>query len=88
MKKEQKKTAEQFPPEVKELIHYTKDTAASEEPPHAGDTSLHIKHIHKEDEARIIQKVLEETKYNRGKAAQRLGICRATLWKKMKIYGL
>ena len=39
-------------------------------------------------EAQIIQKVLTQTKGNRKKAAQILGVNRTTLYNKMKKYGL
>lgn len=41
-----------------------------------------------EVETEIIRKTLEKAHYNRGKTAQILGISRATLWKKMKAFGL
>jgi transcriptional regulator of acetoin/glycerol metabolism len=35
-----------------------------------------------------IRAALEKAKYNRGEAAQVLGVSRTTLWRKMKQYGL
>jgi DNA-binding NtrC family response regulator len=40
------------------------------------------------DEIESIRKALHETKYNRGLAAERLGMSRTTLWRKMKQYRL
>ncbi|MDQ0428936.1 transcriptional regulator with PAS, ATPase and Fis domain [Planomicrobium stackebrandtii] len=38
----------------------------------------------KEIEQKIIEKVLKEENFNQTKAAQRLGMNRATLWRKLK----
>ena len=35
-----------------------------------------------------IEQALRETRYNRTQAAQRLGMSRTTLWRKMREYGL
>jgi DNA-binding NtrC family response regulator len=41
-----------------------------------------------EMERRYIEKVLENTGYNKGLAAKILGVPRTTLWRKMKVFGL
>ena len=41
-----------------------------------------------EDEFEILQSVLIRNRYNKNKTAEELGISRATLWRKMKKYGL
>ena len=41
-----------------------------------------------EDEIKQIIKALRETGYRKGEAAQKLGIDRSTLWRKMRKYGL
>jgi transcriptional regulator of acetoin/glycerol metabolism len=43
--------------------------------------------LHK-TERDILLKILEEVNQNRQKAAQRLGLSKATLWRKMKKHGL
>lgn len=43
-----------------------------------------LSHHKKENEADIILKALESSRYNKGKAAEILGISRTTLWKKLK----
>jgi propionate catabolism operon transcriptional regulator len=40
------------------------------------------------EEARMIQRALEETAFNKARAAKRLGISRTTLWRKMKSLGM
>jgi transcriptional regulator with PAS, ATPase and Fis domain len=39
-------------------------------------------------EAEIVKRTLEKSRGNRVKVAQELGISRATLWRKIKRYGL
>ena len=41
-----------------------------------------------EDEFEVLQSVLVRNRYNKNKTAEELGISRATLWRKMKKYGL
>jgi transcriptional regulator with PAS, ATPase and Fis domain len=43
-----------------------------------------LHHRKKENEADIVLKALEESQFNKGKAAEILGISRTTLWKKIK----
>lgn len=50
------------------------------------NTSLNLKDAAAEAEAEVLRQVLEEVKYNRTKAAQKLGIDRKTLFNKMKQY--
>jgi len=54
------------------------------------DSSLSIKEDHpfEKAEAEIVKRTLEKSRGNRVKAAQELGISRATLWRKIKRYGL
>jgi len=40
--------------------------------------------VNKENEADIIRKALERSRFNKGKAAEILGMSRTTLWKKLK----
>ena len=47
-----------------------------------------LKRYSKSEEKVMVQRALEENRYNRGKTAQQLGISRATLWKRMKAWGL
>ncbi|MBF0431271.1 MAG: hypothetical protein HQK83_08340 [Fibrobacteria bacterium] len=42
----------------------------------------------RDSEMKIISEVLKETKFNKSKAAQELGMSRSTLWRKMKRYQL
>jgi PAS domain S-box-containing protein len=57
-----------------------------------GETSsfvaIHGEHPFEKAEAEIVKKTLERNRGNRIKAAQELGISRATLWRKMKRHGL
>ncbi len=53
----------------------------------AGDRTL-LKRYSKSEEKVLIQRALEENRYNRTKTAKQLGISRATLWKRMKSWGL
>lgn len=50
--------------------------------------SLKEEHPFEKAEAEIVKRTLEKHKGNRIKAAQELGISRATLWRKIKRYGL
>ena len=50
--------------------------------------SLKEKHPLEKAEAEIVKRTLEKNMGNRVKAAQELGISRATLWRKIKRYGL
>jgi two-component system response regulator HydG len=50
------------------------------------NTSVNLKDAAAEAEAELLRNVLEEVKYNRTKAAQKLGIDRKTLFNKMKQY--
>ena len=43
-----------------------------------------LNHQKKENEADIIRKALERSRFNKGKAAEILGMSRTTLWKKLK----
>ncbi len=43
-----------------------------------------LNHRKKENEADVILKALEESQFNKGKAAGILGISRTTLWKKIR----
>jgi PAS domain S-box-containing protein len=54
------------------------------------DSSVSVKEDHpfEKAEAEIVKRTLEESRGNRIKAAQELGISRATLWRKIKRYGL
>ena len=54
------------------------------------DLSVSVKENHpfEKAEAEIVKKSLENNRGNRVKAAQELGISRATLWRKIKRYGL
>jgi PAS domain S-box-containing protein len=49
---------------------------------------LEEKHPFEKAEAEIVKRVLEENRGNRISAARELGISRATLWRKIKRYGL
>ena len=51
-------------------------------------TLVNLKDAAAEAEAEVLIKVLEEVKYNRTKAAKKLGIDRKTLFNKMKQYEL
>jgi len=50
--------------------------------------ALHEEHPFEKAEAEIVKKTLERHRGNRIEAAQELGISRATLWRKIKRYGL
>jgi transcriptional regulator with PAS, ATPase and Fis domain len=50
--------------------------------------SLKEEHPFENAEAEIVKRTLEKHKGNRIKAAQELGISRATLWRKINRYGL
>ena len=54
------------------------------------DTFVSLKEAHpfEKAEAEIVRRTLEKNRGNRVKAAQELGISRATLWRKIKRYGL
>ena len=54
------------------------------------DSSVPLKEGHpfEKAEAEIVKRTLEKNRGNRVKAAQELGISRATLWRKIKRYGL
>lgn len=47
-----------------------------------------LNRIDEDQEKVLIQKALKDNRYHRGKTSRKLGICRATLWKKMKKYNL
>jgi len=62
------------------------NTAPAQEAPPPAPTSL--KDAAAQAEADVLKKILEEVKYNRTKAAQKLGIDRKTLFNKMKQHNL
>jgi PAS domain S-box-containing protein len=47
-----------------------------------------LHHRKRENEADIVRKALEKSRFNKGKAAQILGISRTTLWKKLKEFDI
>jgi propionate catabolism operon transcriptional regulator len=47
-----------------------------------------LHHRKRENEADIFRKALEKSRFNKGKAAQILGISRTTLWKKLKEFDI
>ena len=51
---------------------------------HVGVLQFSANETLKEIERKLIEQVLEEEDFNQTKAAKRLGINRATLWRKLK----
>jgi propionate catabolism operon transcriptional regulator len=48
----------------------------------------YLRHKARDDEARSIRKILEESGFRRTTAAKKLGVSRTTLWRKMREMGL
>ncbi len=69
-----------LPPQVREAS----PDAVVARPPAAGS----LTHVRQVNEREHIQRVLQEVGFNRGRAAERLGVSRVTLYKKIKKYGL
>lgn len=84
--------------ELENVIEYTFSRTKSSKiiyeklPPNLKNLQLKIKSARGRskiiNEEEHIRKVLEELKWNRTQAAEKLGIGRATLWRKMKAYNL
>ncbi|MFT4857379.1 MAG: two-component system response regulator HydG [Algoriphagus sp.] len=76
-----------LPPELvyAKKFDFTTSPVNSGEVPHK-IISINLKDAAAEAEAELLRNVLEEVKYNRTKAAQKLGIDRKTLFNKMKQY--
>lgn len=65
-------------------------TEAKEEidPPTQSDLKSQVRNTTHQSEKSMIKEALENSRFNKGKAAKTLGISRTTLWRKMKEYGL
>jgi two-component system response regulator HydG len=87
-----KMTVSALPPEVVYARKFN-FTDSNSEAPISNNTvtskmPINLKDAAAEAEAEVLRKVLEEVKYNRTKAAKKLGIDRKTLFNKMKQYEL
>jgi len=80
-------TLSALPPELvyAKKFDFTDSSVNSGEVKHKS-ISINLKDATAEAEAELLRNVLEEVKYNRTKAAQKLGIDRKTLFNKMKQY--
>ena len=71
-----------------ELFEYQTGPVQSERVTAPGDSTASGPGTAGKTERETIQQALESTGYHRTKTAEKLGISRTTLWKKMKKYGL
>jgi len=67
-----------------ELIQYSPGTRRTTVEESRISLKEKLSHRKKENEADIILQALEENQFNKGKAAEILGISRTTLWKKIR----
>jgi two-component system response regulator AtoC len=77
-------TLRDLPPNVRGALHSEPATSASTTNAQATDNSLTLR----EAEKQLIIRALQETQGNRTKAAERIGISRRTLHRKLRAYGL
>ena len=71
-----------------ELLEYQTGRVQSERVTAPGDSTVSGPGTAGKTERETIQQALESTGYHRTKTAEKLGISKTTLWKKMKKYGL
>ena len=74
-------TLAHFPAEIREFVATSRDAAKK------GVNAFLENHL-KETEMEAIQKALRETGWRKKAAAEKLGISRETLWRRMKEYGI
>ncbi len=81
-------TLSALPPEVvfSQKFNFNEDQTESSQPQKSRRKHVNLKDAAAEAEAELLKKVLVEVKYNRTKAAEKLGIDRKTLFNKMKLY--
>lgn len=74
-----------------ELVQFSAipgDAAAAPPPPAPAAFKTHVRETALQSEKTIIQEALKESRYRLSRTAERLGISRTTLWRKMKALGL
>lgn len=75
----------------RELVQFSAvpgDGPAAQPPPATAAFKAHVREMSLQSEKAIILEALKESRYRLSRTAERLGISRTTLWRKMKAIGL